>query len=223
MLLTNRKFEREEPSLTAKSLYIFCEGAKREKKYFQYFVKMDSRVNIEVYDLDDQEDNSPLGLLNIAENSTIATKENPSPQYDFQEGDEVWIVLDRDKDKLDSRAPQLAAIRAFCQDKPAWNMVQSNPCFEVWLYYHVFDTKPIFDGDDICESWKGWVNTKIPGGFDSRKHPIFIEQAAEHSKANYSATDDEPDKGSTEVHLLAENMLSILKEKIDKVLAEVQT
>ena len=111
----------------------------------------------------------------------------------------MWIVLDRDKDKLDSRAPQLAAIRAFCQDKPAWNMVQSNPCFEVWLYYHVFDTKPIFDGDDICESWKGWVNTKIPGGFDSRKHPIFIEQAAEHSKANYSATDDEPDKGSTEV------------------------
>jgi len=79
MLLTNRKFEREEPSLTAKSLYIFCEGAKREKKYFQYFVKMDSRVNIEVYDLDDQEDNSPLGLLNIAKNSTIATKENPSP------------------------------------------------------------------------------------------------------------------------------------------------
>ena len=49
MLLTNRLFERQAPSRTAKSIYIFCEGAKREYQYFKYFKEMDSRINVEVY------------------------------------------------------------------------------------------------------------------------------------------------------------------------------
>ena len=37
MILTNRLFERQEPSKEAKSIYIFCEGVKREYQYFEYF------------------------------------------------------------------------------------------------------------------------------------------------------------------------------------------
>jgi hypothetical protein len=52
MILTNRLFERVPPSREAKSIYIFCEGAKREYDYFEYFKQLDSRINIEVYKLD---------------------------------------------------------------------------------------------------------------------------------------------------------------------------
>ena len=65
MSITNRLFERQPPSREAKSIYIFCEGVKREYQYFKYFVEMDSRINIEPYRLHPHEDNSPLGLLNI--------------------------------------------------------------------------------------------------------------------------------------------------------------
>ena len=68
MLLRNRLFDREPPSREAKSIFIFCEGAKRERKYFQYFEEIDSRIRIEIYPLHSHEDNSPLGLLNIAKN-----------------------------------------------------------------------------------------------------------------------------------------------------------
>ncbi len=37
MILTNRLFEREQPSREARSIYIFCEGARREYQYFEYF------------------------------------------------------------------------------------------------------------------------------------------------------------------------------------------
>ncbi len=61
MILTNRCFEREPPTREAKSIYIFCEGVKREYEYFKYFREMDSRINVEIYKLNPKEDNSPLG------------------------------------------------------------------------------------------------------------------------------------------------------------------
>ena len=134
MILTNRLFDREPPSRDAKSIYIFCEGAKREFQYFEYFQEMDSRINIEIYRLHPEEDNSPLGLLNIAEKCIIKSEENKNPKYEFIDGDEVWIVLDTDKDKHNSREPQIEQIIKKCAERKDWNIVESNPCFEVWLY-----------------------------------------------------------------------------------------
>ena len=60
MILTNRLFERQAPSREAKSLYIFCEGAKREYQYFEYFREIDSRIKVEVNKLNSDDNNSPL-------------------------------------------------------------------------------------------------------------------------------------------------------------------
>ena len=48
MILKSRIYQREEPSRDARSIFIFCEGAKREKQYFEHFREIDSRINIEV-------------------------------------------------------------------------------------------------------------------------------------------------------------------------------
>ena len=221
MLLTNRLFERQPPSKEAKSIYIFCEGAKREYQYFKYFVEMDSRINVEVYKLHPHENNSPIGLFNIAKSCILSSEENQSPKYNFQENDEVWIIIDVDKDKEDSRKPQIQEIKAFCNQNKDWFLLQSNPCFEVWLYYHLFDNRQSFEEDEKCSKWKSRLNEAIQGGFDSRKHPIFIQNAITNSKSNFDSNDEEPLKGCTEVYELGESMLTILKEKIDKVLEEI--
>ena len=222
MLLTNRLFEREPPSKEAKSIYIFCEGAKREYQYFKYFVEMDSRINVEPYKLHPHEDNSPRGLLNIAISCIIPTKDNPNPKYKFQTNDEVWIVTDVDEDKEESRKPQIEEVLTFCNENEGWNLVQSNPCFEVWLYNHLFDSIPKFEDDNICTKWKDLVNASFNGGFDSRRHPIYIQKAVENSKKNFQTNDNEPQKGCTELFRLGEGMLTILDEKIGKVLKEIE-
>lgn len=221
MLLRNRLFERQPPSREAKSIYIFCEGAKREYQYFKYFIEMDSRINVEVYKLNPHENNSPIGLLTIAKACILLSDENQSPKYNFQENDEVWIIVDVDKDKEDSRRPQIQEINTFCNQNKDWFVAQSNPCFEVWLYYHLFENRQSFEEDEKCSKWKSHLNDSIQGGFDSRRHPIFIQNAVENSKSNFESNDDEPLKGCTEVHGLGESMLIILKEKIDKVLKEI--
>lgn len=150
MILTNRLFERVAPSRDAKSVFIFCEGAKREFDYFMFFKQLDSRINIEVYKLHPHEDNSPLGLLRIAEKSIIKSKDNPSPKYNHIPGDEVWIVVDIDKDKRKSRDGQIIIIQNRCKELKGWNIALSNPCFEVWLYYHLKKQKPNLDSIEKC-------------------------------------------------------------------------
>lgn len=217
MILTNREFKREKPSREAKNIYIFSEGLKREYQYFQYFKEMDSRINIEVYKLHSTENNSPLGLLNIAK-KCIDGDENTKPKYNFLKGDEVWIVLDADKDKLDSRKPQIKEIEKYCKGKEGWSLAQSNPCFEVWLYYHFFNSlSELGKEDEKCSTWKFLVNSKVNGGFDSRRHPIYIEKAKENAENNYSEIKDTPTIGSTNIYKLADSIIPLIKEKLNRV------
>ena len=222
MILTNRLFERVPPSRDAKSIYIFCEGAKREFDYFEYFKELDSRINIEVYKLHPHENNSPLGLLDIAEKCIIISDENPNPKYNFIEGDEVWIVLDTDRDKDLSREPQVEIIRKKCNELESWSLAQSNPCFEVWLYYHLHTVKPNMNNSEICAEWKQLVNTSINGGFDSRRHPIYIASASKNAANNFTAIDGKPDIGSTEVFNLANTIIPLVGAKLEMVLKEIE-
>ena len=217
MLVTNRLFERNPPSREAKSIYIFCEGKKREFQYFNYFREMDSRINLEIYRLHSHENNSPQGLLNIARTCIIASRENPSPKYSFQKNDEVWIVLDSDPDKHNSRKPQIQQIREECGKREGWFFARSNPCFEVWLYYHSQPANPEFEGKEACKNWKALVGQSIKGGFDSKRHPLFIEEATSNSEKIFESKGDEPMIGCTELFLLSKRILPIIESKLKYV------
>lgn len=222
MILKNRLYKREQPSKEAKSVFIFCEGAKRERDYFSYFVNIDSRINIEVYPINDQEDNSPLGLLKIAEECILGSNDDskPKPKYDFREGDEVWIVLDIDKDKFNSRDPQFDEIRKKCENTPNWYMVLSNPCFEVWLYFHLYATKAE-ELSEECKVWKSFVNSSVTGGFDARKHPVYIGAAICNAEKNFQLEDDKPNIGCTEVYKLGNSIFPMIEDKIKLALEQL--
>jgi hypothetical protein len=221
MILKRRLFEREEPSEEAKKIFIFCEGKKREKDYFDYFKDIDSRINIEVYELDGHEDNSPLGLYKIALLSIYGNEEmGVKPKYEARPSDQVWIVIDIDKDKFDSRSPQIDLINKRIRERTNWSLAKSNPCFEVWLYYHLLATLPVLDNENSCKAWKKKVNSVFQGGFDARKHPIYISTAIANSKANFDA--DEFSVGSTEVYLLGREIYKVLEEKIKPILKKMQ-
>lgn len=208
-LSRNRFFNRTEPDRDAKSIYIFCEGKDREYKYFSYFKNIDSRLNLVVYELKSDDNNSPKGLYNLAIKNLIKSEDNPNPQYELLEEDEVWIVLDTDKDKTESRKPQLITIRQECVSQN-WNIAQSNPCFEVWLYYHQENENPNFDGIEISAKWKSFVDSIIRGGFNPNKHPVYIQKAVENAQTNFKKDRDGfPDIAATEVYKLAQAMLSI--------------
>ncbi len=148
----------------------------------------------------------------------LGTKKE-APKYEYQKNDEVWLIFDTDPDKLDSREPQIAAIREFCKKVKGqqWFAAESNPCFEVWLYYHKQAQLIDFENQDQCKAWKAQL-AQLMGGFDSKKHPIFIKTAAQNAAANFQKKENQITIGSTEVYELANRLLFILKSKIDLAL-----
>ena len=210
MIIRTRDYQRKPPLRDAKKIYIFCEGKTREYDYFEFFQGLDSRISLIVHPLDGSENNTPEGLLNIAKEKI--------KYCSFEKIDEVWIVFDTDSDKYGSRAPQINHLRTYCSEKDRWHHTESNPCFELWLYYHLYSQKPDFENCHISSVWKIKLNELISGGFDSRKHSLMIADAIANAKTNYVSDENgRPDIGSTEVFKLAQSIYNILEKKIDRM------
>ncbi len=218
MLYRNRAFKREAPTRDAKKIFIFCEGVKREYQYFKFFEELDSRINICIYELKPTENNSPSGLLSIARSCLLNDDYEKDPYFELRQEDEVWIIFDLDPDSRNSRLPQALETMKKCKTEKGWFTALSNPCFEVWLYYHFFSDDLVKDHIEKCTTWKTTLNTLISGGFDSRKHPILIEAAYQNASDKFTDDNGLPAVGSTEVYNLAASMLPLIKKKLDRAL-----
>lgn len=197
-------------------MFIFCEGKKREAQYFRYFQGIDSRINIVVHPMKGDEDNSPTGLYRLAAQHLIKTENNPYPTYELLKEDEVWFVVD-----TDSWGNKVAELRSLCQQHPNWKIAQSNPCFEVWLYFHSFENRAVFQWLESCNTWKAFLTENIPGGFNSNKHPIYIGRAIEYAERNFLSQNDAPEAGCTEVFRLAKVIYLFCRRKIEGILNRI--
>lgn len=210
-LTRNKTYERKAPTREAKKVYIFCEGD-REVSYFNYFTGISS--NIDIIPIGNQQGKSdPVKLKEQA--GIFFQKISLSADY----RDEVWFVIDTDRWNEKDKITQL---KTFCaQNKTnnnSWEVTQSNPSFEVWLYYHFIDEKPNEEDVKACTTFKAFLNDKVKGGFDARKAPIHIKTAIENSLKHY----DKDDKGqpilyTTEVHNLANSIYPFLKDTISEI------
>ena len=68
-----------------------------------------------------------------------------------------------------------------------------------------------------CSNWKVMVSKCIQGGFDSRRHPIYIEDAIKNSTNNFEGNENSPNKGSTEVFNLGKSIFHLVEAKIKQV------
>ena len=187
-LVRSRRYERQEPLRDSRKIYIYCEGNKREFDYFRFFCGLSSNVNI----------------------IPIPSKDGT---LDVSQHDNVWFVID-----TDLWGSKITDLRNFCNiqnaglDNETWFVSQSNPCFEIWLYYHKFSEKPVKNDVDKYSSIKEFVDAQIPGGFDSRKHPAMIEVAIQNAKATYEEENQALKLYSTEVFKLGQVILPFVKD-----------
>lgn len=212
-LVRPRRYERREPSRDSSKIYIYCEGNVREYDYFKFFCGLSSNVNIiPIKSKNGKTD--PVKLMEAAQDDFCLNVDG-SPKYilDCQQHDCVWFVIDTDQ-----WGSKITELRDFCKaqnielDNETWFVSQSNPSFEIWLYYHSFSGKPLKEDVDKYSSIKEFVDARIPGGFDSRKHPAKIETAIRNASATYEEENCAPMLYSTEVFKLGKVILPFVKD-----------
>lgn len=120
----------------------------------------------------------------------------------IHKGDRIWFVIDTDTWALEGK---IAVLRDFCKKmnddiftrfteiKPycVWNVAQSNPCFEIWLYYHFYRSAPAIKEVDEFASFKQFVDSKINGGFKYESDPVRLKDAIANAEANFGHGDNE--------------------------------
>lgn len=210
--MLNRKkiYLKPEGYRSTKLYFLFCEGEIREAIYFHFFNHLASQIIVPIVEIEDGK-NSPLGLYDNACKKIFPSIENPNPTYFLNDGDEVWFIIDTDK-----WGAKIEALREKVLKHHNCFIAQSNPCFEVWLYYHFKSRKP----EKVITNWKAFLNEEIKGGYQPHRHPMLIETAIINSETNFSISNNQPDLTTTELFRLGKRILPLIKEKLDSFILQ---
>lgn len=206
-------------------MYLFCEGEGTEPDYFAFFKGLSS--NLEIITLPPEHGTDPLKLMELAKSKLLI--EGSHYIMDYCANDSVWFVIDTDTWEKDGK---ITPLREFCASnntafpekytevKPysAWNVVQSNPCFEIWLYYHFYNEVPKLEDIEAHPSFKAFVSNAITGGFNFQNDPVKVETAVENARTNFSRN-EEGKLGlfSTEVFELADVIIPFVRQHLDRL------
>lgn len=203
-----RGYKRDTPVELVRDYKLFaiaCEGGKREPGYFNVFQHLSSKIKVDVienYVTDDEmfrkyETNSaPRWVLDRAMRYI--------EKNDLKDEDDLWFVIDKDR-WTDSQIRELAS---YCDKYPNWHLVISNPCFEVWLYFHKKDD--IKSSNSVsCNDFKKEISSFEKGGYHPLKFIPDFQKAITNAKANDSDVNHfMPNVNETKVYQLGEAILA---------------
>lgn len=198
MITRDRIYGKREPSKDAHKIYVICEGEHDEPRYFSFFEGLSSNLNVITIPSEEGK-TDPKKLSELA--TSLFDPEIGRFSLDYTQGDRVWFVVDTDTWEEEGKIAQL---RTFCTDKndeifqpqtevkaySVWNVAQSNPSFEIWLYYHFYSVVPATEEVEKTASFKHYVNGKINGGFNYSSDPVRLKDAIDNAEANYAVTDE---------------------------------
>lgn len=217
-LTRNKIYKKEEPSKDATKIFIFCEGEYDEKAYFEYFKGFSSKIDILPIPNDNgKSDPSKLKALAdryITDGTIIISSEL---------SDKIWFVIDTDRW---NEGGKIGKLHSYIHEKNklynGWSVAQSNPSFEIWLYYHFHSQKPEQKDVKKYTSFKKYVSSKIIGGFDNRKMPIHIMEATTNAENNFESENGQPKLFSTDIFKLAQQILVFTQEPLLKCIENLK-
>jgi hypothetical protein len=212
-----RGYQRETPLELVRDYKLFaiaCEGGKREPGYFNIFQYLSRKIKVDVIE------------NYITDNEMLRDYENKSaPKWvldramryieknDLKDEDDLWFVIDKDR----WNDAQIRELATYCEKYPNWHLVISNPCFEVWLYFH--KKSDITSTISVsCNDFKSEISTFEKGGYHPLKFIPYFQDAITNAKKNDSDSKHfMPKNKETKVYQLGE---AILKEVNSKDIAE---
>lgn len=214
-------YYKPEPSVETSIIFIISGGEKRERQYFTMLKdKYITRLRLFFSSVKDNGMN-PDEMLDFLNNGL---KEQRFVTYEGKEihyvdGDRIYLINDMDHFHND-----LIRLKPITDKRAVW--IVSNPCFEIWLYYHYYDN-PDKDLNDCVkeepQKRSSWLKTRLAtlrnGGIDPRKSLSKIKTAIDVSKKHFSLDDNAlPTLFSTEMFKVGEDIIGSMGQDFDDMI-----
>ena len=209
-------YSKPEIEVETRCLFLVSGGEKRERDYIKYLEVNASRRLRVVFISKKGQGLTPTQMVKEVEESI--DEECFLDYYGhlthLAKGDAIYLISD-----VDQYGSELENLLSVPDERFRW--IISNPAFEMWLYYHFYDNpERIKDAVDIPIAQRSqWLKERLHvlrkdfGGVNASEALALIETAIINSKANYSETGDKiPTIFSTQMHIVAEHILSILED-----------
>jgi hypothetical protein len=209
MTRKKRGYKRETPQNLVRDYKLFaiaCEGSKREPAYFNVFQHISGKIAVDVI-----EDIVPDAEMQnkYSDKSAPRWVLDRAMKYIEKEGlideDDLWFVIDKDRWSDE----QLREISDYCDQYPNWHIATSNPCFEVWLYFHKRNN--ISGESNSCSEFKHEISGFEKGGY----HPYKFIPDFENAIINARNADSQPEHflpgiKQTKVYQLGEALINVI-------------
>jgi len=200
MNIENLSYVKHPPYRDASRIVIACEGALTEPNYFKHFEAASPKLTVTIAGKDT--DNPTLS----APKWVLARAEAHAEKVGLAEIDEVYLVMDVDHHKENV----FRELYEICKAKN-WQLVLSNPCFEVWLYIHFKKKLPNIRMKP--QELKHILPTIIEGGYQPEKILPYTKKALKNAaslekNANYFF----PADNTTKVYMLVNRLIKIMGE-----------
>lgn len=203
-----KTYQKEEGTIPATILFVLSGGVKREKDYLKPLDKI--RRVVVAFASKRGQGLLPRQLIETADNFVQkGVFVTPKCDYTIEEGDVIYLLQDVDQFETD--------IRTIWKEKHTQNVrwIISNPCFEIWLYYHYSEEPPykiLYEIEDkgLCErsqALKHILHNKIKGGISPDKAMEFLQLAIERSRKYYVENEGIPVLYATQMDRLGEDII----------------
>lgn len=215
-------YQKGEPVQDPSFIFIISGGEKREKDYFTLLRQDDgvgNRLKI-VFVSKEGQGMPPEAMWKEAEECLDeGCLEEDGKVYSIIEGDKVYLLSD-----VDEYAPSLQRLLPICGEELCCQWIISNPAFEIWLFYHFFDSpEQLSDCIDMevkmRSQWlKRRLNELVAGGINPVQAIKNMPTAIGNSRKNYKEDKPLPKLFSTQMHIVAEHILLVTGDAFQKML-----
>ena len=211
-----------EATIETKIVFIISVGDKREKDYFKMLMKDRHIIRLKIAFVSKKGQGLvPSQMFELAKeylfNKRFVTE---TDSFSIDADDTLYLVQDMDEFEVDIRTMFDKGDEI---QQATW--IVSNPSIEVWLFYHKFDTPKGYLDEGLkkpLSERSQWLKKKldalVPGGINPINAFADIRIAIANSKANYKEYNGLPDVYSTQMHILAEDILNTLGNEFDEML-----
>ena len=164
-----KDFTRLEGDKSARLVVIAAEGFETENLYFEA-MKAElkaANVHVEVLHREKDGESSPEHVLEQIKGFI--------QEYNIEEDDELWIVVDRDKwtNKM------LSGVARHCSQNKTLRFCVSNPCFELWLLLHLDDVT-VYSEED---------KKQLSANRKSTRHKTWLKHKLSEIMGGYNEAD----------------------------------